>query len=303
MIKIREKITPFTHEIGSTVWVPYTDCFVRVYPAKLFVGDRGIDLPVKGPVKKFTVLLNLEQGRVEVFGEGRDGFFQLNIFGENNRLVIRMVRGEKKEWTLPCETILPFPKEKLLLGSLKKLEWEKVASRFDLREWYPILFLMGQMGPKAPHPLDAAPAHLLGYLSSFLKAETGDVQFQGLDLRPLPVPLFSLYHAFFQSIRNRFIVADGKKIELLPKVVSPFDRGRMVGVHTDFGTLDMQWSGYKLKTCIFRCTQNAEIVLVSKLHKTCGVRLYLKQKRRLFVLDRPFELKAGSIYLLDKFES
>ena len=124
MLRIKEKLRPFSHLPGSRCWVPGTRIEVQAFPTKLIV--NGKEYPLPGPVEQFTLMQDFERHAVIVFSER----YRLYVWPNGS------VRKERPPIVL---------QERLFLGCTKKSDWEMVKRRMDMREIFPIWFQLGQM--------------------------------------------------------------------------------------------------------------------------------------------------------------
>ncbi|MBI3236764.1 MAG: hypothetical protein HYZ48_03560, partial [Chlamydiales bacterium] len=168
-ITIGQKLRPFSHRLGTKTLIPFTDSLVAIYPTRVVLqriadpaASVAIDWEIEGPMRSFTVELDLEKGGIWVFGSTPKGYIRYRIrhhaegicfFLERSPYPILYSIGkdsrswkEKEEWISPVpkgEDLLLFPSERLSLGSHKAQDAEAIFSRFDLKEILPILLRLG----------------------------------------------------------------------------------------------------------------------------------------------------------------
>lgn len=183
-LTIAERLRPFSHLPGTAFVVPGTSFSLEVFPAFIRVTDLSLTQPVvlaeisidvSGPVEGFTVILDLENGSLGVFGTSADGYFRYSVRGvENGKGIVvavekspangvlfhsqglwvshnpssiqpggKIVFSERvMEDVVPCQfTGL----ERLSLGSHKLQDWELVRRRLSFTEIFPLWFRAGQM--------------------------------------------------------------------------------------------------------------------------------------------------------------
>ncbi len=170
-IKVVKKNQLFTHLKGKSFPIAFSSWSVCVYPCRLVFEDllsntrQTLDLFLKGPIKNFTVLQNLEKNRIEVFGISEEGYFKYFIFSEKRRIVLQMIKTPKtgisyqladKNEKLSAKEEISFPialhtfaesDEKLSFGIHKQQQMEKITEREDLLEILPIWFALAQKMP------------------------------------------------------------------------------------------------------------------------------------------------------------
>ena len=186
-ITIAERLRPFSHLPGTAFVVPGTCLSLEIFPAFSRVTDLTLALPVvlaeisveiNGPVDDFTVIQDLENGSLRVFGTSSDGYFRYSVRGIENGKGIE-VTVEKSPlngilfhsqglWvshnpsSIPpggkiyfaeteIEEATPFQiagLERLSLGSHKLQDWELVRRRLSFTEIFPLWFRLGQMVPQ-----------------------------------------------------------------------------------------------------------------------------------------------------------
>src|SRR3989344_6077351 len=143
MISIALRLRPFSHRPGTTVVIPKTPWQVQVFPTLLrfthLISFETFEknLDIQGPMLDFTVELDLEKCCVRFFGHAAKGYHQL-VFTEKD---------------VPSSLLLQESKERLSLGMHKRLDWELVCRRRDLKEIFPVWFRLGQLVPfvETPH--------------------------------------------------------------------------------------------------------------------------------------------------------
>lgn len=245
-MKIAAPYRPFSHEPGIRLVLPYTHHFVTAYPTRLEVGSEVIAFPWTGPVKGFTTELDLEHGRIEGWGEAREGYFRYRLEGAGDQWDLTFIRGlgagEKKPLSFTRA-----PLEKLSLGSHKKQEWEGVQKRSDPVEYFPFWYALGQQVRGVDLSLTFADLQLLwkGCFEGLLAPRKQDTQYQGI-MDGVEFEPFAILQGGYRSIRSLF-VQEGDEISLLPQLPPEFHAGRLLNVKTKFGHFDLEWSKKSLK--------------------------------------------------------
>ena len=298
-IQIGLKLRPFSHRPGIICLIPFTTWEVQVFPALLkfrnLAGKETKDVPLKveGPVKGFTVMLNLEKARVEVFGRGQKGYFRKFI--------------TPKEYSFLKETPLPPSSERLSLGIHKKQDWDLIQRRSDMAEIFPFWLRLSQLIPEKPLPKKTVGTmHLLDDLSLLFQ-----VGFQGI-LSPRLIdenhlglikeetttasPL-ALLHAGANEIRKLFCQEEGNTLHILPNLPKELHAGRYITP-----SYSIEWSKKQIKKIIIDPKETKIIYLNLRKVKTYRLRKSLRQRGEQRKRDMPIELKRGQRLYLDRFQ-
>lgn len=170
MIRIAERLHPFSHQPGVSFLLPGTDCKVRVYPTRLHFTsphtDLIVDLDLLGPVDGFTAELNLEENCLKVWGKTTLGFIRFHILCKEDGIWLFLQKAPQEEMHFICGGIKTQLKkgesahliqenwgktipnsERLSLGVTKAQQWEKMKQRQELTELLPLWVRMGQRVP------------------------------------------------------------------------------------------------------------------------------------------------------------
>ena len=270
-IEIKEKITPYSHQSGVECLVPLSDWVVQVYPALLKVGGLEFPLAVTGPEKEFTVQMDLEKDCVWVWGISKEGHFRLKLTASEYGLSLMVDRSpkggisiggkllERKESILLAKGGQFSPKkacERFSLGNWKAQDWDLVRRRADFSEIAPLLFLLGQKLPKSESTLLTHTEHFfLAALSGICAPKPQDAIHQGLS--PFTGEPISLIQSAYQTIRSYLI--DGESI--LPKLPNNWDAGKVIGLQTKFGTVDLEWTKGHIRRMVLVSSDSGSIAL------------------------------------------
>jgi hypothetical protein len=276
MLKITEKLRPFSHQPGTSCLIPGSSWILSAFPAMLSV--QGIDYPVclTGPVREFTVQMDLERDCVWIWGIAKEGHFRFKLFADEIGLALlvdrcsesglgigthKLKRKEKILLLSGGNVRLPKKIERLSLGNWKAQDWDLVRRRNEPREWVPILFALSQ---KVPLTGDAngGPLDLLDKLAEFFPAAfTGilvphliDPLHQGLfpdDGHGDPLALLTLS---YKKIRSALIQDE----QILPALPSDWDCGRVLGLQTQYGPLDLEWTKGAIRQMILHAEKSAK---------------------------------------------
>jgi len=300
-IKIATKLRPFSHQPGTCCLIPYTTWEVRVFPTKLFFRDlsngktqeRSVDQV--GPIKGFTVVDDLERGRVEIFGRAKGGYFRTFITAESYPFL--------KKFDLPVD------EKRLSLGCHKKQDWELIQRRSEMAEIFPFWVRLAQLIPQMPFPsigtagLIAEGKLDLAFQAAFqgvLCPRLRDENYLGIipDLKiPSDVSPLGILHEGARQIERLFFYEEGEELHLLPNLPKELHAGRFIHLSTEAGdSIDLEWSKKQLKKVVIRAKQTR------KIH------LRLQSKIRRFRVSKnphksgePIQLQAGETLYLDRF--
>lgn len=304
-IQITQKLRPFSHQPGTCCLIPFTTWEVQIFPAKLQfrnlagAGKEEKNLPIFGPVKNFTALLDLEKGRVEVFGHGKKGYFRYFISPKE----YPFLKGEK----------LPLSKKRLFFGVHKKQDWDAIHSRSQMGEVFPFWVRLAALIPAKPF----ASVGTGNLLEQGLLEETFQAGFQGIlsprledenHLGLVPEEKTSkspigLIHEGAKQIEELFFLDDQNSWHFLPSLPKELHSGRFVFVDTKEGDLvHFEWSKKELKKVIIDPvkTRSIKLSLQSRL-KSFRVRKSLRQKGERMSRASSLDLVKGQRIYLDRF--
>lgn len=327
MIRIAQKLSPFSHSCGIKCLVPYSHYVAEVFPSLFRLYDlssQGISLvkeehfAIKGPLKEFTVFCDLERGCVSVKSEQ----FCYHILPSGE-----VVHGKKSG------LVSSLHKERLSLGSHKKQEWGAMRKRCDFVELFPLWHALGRDLKLPEIPLEVGgmfslleecrktleqkhPERTLIYFKKlFLAAFEGmcvprliDHEHQGIvqEEGGSHSPLYLLKRSA-EMIRSLFVRVEEKTILLLPHLPPEFFAGRFVHVAVlPFGELDLEWSKKTVRQMVFASTYEGvlDFDFGSSL-KSFRLRKDVRDRgERQEICDCRAKLvmKKGVRYYLDRFE-
>lgn len=322
LITIAQKLRPFSHEPGARCFIPGTSYVVEAFPALLrlreFEGNVIKEFPIlmQGPLKQFTVMQDLVRGCVTVFSEQ----YRFHIL-PNLEIV------DSKHPHLPPLV----HQEWLSLGSHKQLDVNLIRRRGDFQALFPLWFKLGALlklparggddqgmfsllaacraARDSHHPEMIIPAFeklMLAGFEAFLIPRAQDVQMQGLLPLKAPLSADSPLHLLTEGarlIRSLFIRAVGPEISLLPNLPPEFFAGRMTGLVTSFGTLDLEWTKKTIRQLHFHAYTDGELLMhFPPSMVTCRLRIHPLDKGRPFKCGDSLAIKSESIYLWDRFQ-
>jgi hypothetical protein len=173
---IAQRFHPFSHRPGNPCLLPLSTWKAIIYPTRLFfqhIDDPSkaftLDLALQGPVKGFTIAVDLERGRIRVFGTTPKGYFSyaisrssegilftfekvplafLDCMSSSDKISRRLSNQETLLIRVPPEAAsAAIPATRLSLGMHKSQDWDLVLRRFDLKEMLPFLMRFGATLP------------------------------------------------------------------------------------------------------------------------------------------------------------
>src|SRR5579862_7562439 len=101
-IDIAQRLRPFSHTPGTSSLIPKTSYAATVFPGRLELvcleskKHIEITLPDLGPLKEFTLLLDLEKEHLVVFGSSSAGYVRYILYRQDNSLVLYFDRLPKE---------------------------------------------------------------------------------------------------------------------------------------------------------------------------------------------------------------
>lgn len=193
-ITIAERLRPFSHLPGTQLMLPGTPYLFQIYPSFVVIFDLSGAYPrkiyelipeIKGPVEKFTVMLDLEKFCLFVWGHSCEGYFRYRIHATADfhwYITMESIPSDGMRWNTPKNMLWVKKKEtsdwillkekvfskdiiaveplkemdacipiktmsRLSLGNNKTQDWEMVRRRLDLTEILPVWLRLGQTVP------------------------------------------------------------------------------------------------------------------------------------------------------------
>lgn len=323
MIRIAERLHPFSHVPGMACLIPGTSKYVEAFPALIRIRDlsgailKEVELEVEDPLKGFTVMQDLERGCVTVWSET----YHFHLLPPSGEIVFRKHPGTRSS----------ISQERLGLGCHKKQEWEGIKRRLDFREIFPIWLRLGSFYSLPPrpgpdtgmfalvkkcrdaifhhHPEFIIPAFKRLFLAGFkqlLMPRLQDDDFQGIlttSEESQDSPLYLLAEGS-QLIRSLFIASSGNEVFILPNLPPECFAGRMTQVNClPYGEIDFEWTKKMIRKVVFRSLADGEI----NFHFHSSIKNFRLRRSRQDLGVRlscgePVEIKSGSYYVLDQFQ-
>jgi hypothetical protein len=314
-VKIAGKLHPFSHAKEVTCLIPGSPHIVRIYPTLLRYQDKEIRLPIAGPVKNFTVVLDLERECIVVFGHAANGFKRYCISYRSGEMVVDF------------DKIPPVPvikRERLSLGNHRLQDWARVIERHDFSEIFPAWLRLSELSPevvekeayllKQIHEAKSdknrileAFSHLFhAHFTGILTPRLRDEEYQGLipesENLPEGCPLFILKQGA-KLIRSLFI-EDAEKLALLPALPREFHAGRFIDIRLKSGdVLHMEWSAKQLRRVVWHpASDQVRALQLQSCLRSFRLRTCMKDKGVQVDADTSLHLKAGQVLYLDRFQ-
>lgn len=304
-----ERWRPFSHRPGTRCWIPYSEWVVEIFPAMLQVGDHSFPLHLTGPVKEFTVQLDLEKDCVWVWGIAKEGHYRFSLRAEGGSLVLLVDRAPKEGLQiggalLKSKESLPLTKgpsfrlepslERLSLGSWKAQEVE----RMDLCLIAPILFLIGQKVAAEALPLDVPLEHfVLTSLSGLFVPHDGDPLHQGVAPPTKQTTPFALLKGAYLLIRSFLLAESSDELQILPRLPADWETGKVFHLQAEKGEIDFEWSQGSPHRLYFRPTQSGEVCFSFP----SNIRTFRCGSKRL-ENRTPLKVEKGCSIVLDRFQ-
>lgn len=224
--------------------------------------------------------------------------------------------------------------ELLSLGMHKKLDYELLKRRADLKELLPLWFRLGQIIPQKSFVAIGTLLLLKALEKAVKDKQKNEVKtllsrifktgFEGLFLPRL----FDDQHqglvgnkADFDKTANKkvsevssVLLSEGAKLiralffqedkglwKILP--VSTFFAGRFINLKTDLGILQIEWTKKLLKKMILKADKKGELKLsLQRELSTFRLRTSLKEKGKVFDKSDTLKVEAGKLYFFDHFQ-
>lgn len=272
---------------------------MQVYPTRIeFIGLGSVPLPLKWPLKHFTVELDLERGRSALFGEAGQGYFRIPIELVREASCIRV-----GEYSLPMQSIPSalVPQERLSFGCHKASDWDKMRARADLREWLPHWHRVGQwVGGIRSSSNEACSYERLqelfeGNFSDYFVHDSTRWNLLGMDAKN---SISGSPHIEGAALIRALLIQDeADSMKLLPSLPTDFVAGRYLNARCNWGTVDFEWTKGFMRRVVLRAEKSAVLTVVfPKGVKHCRVR------GAPFQNSGKLELESGQTYYFDKFE-
>ena len=327
MIKIADRFRPFSHTPGAMCMVPGSNWALEAHPTEFrFVCGESeffLNLGLTGPVEGFTLEQDLERNVARVFGKAKEGYYHFQIGQFGDALVIRLSRGKSIPYTFAGKTgvfergaqleIASEPVlcqdhvERLSLGMNKKLDWDLVVRRGDLREILPVLFFLGQKTSinKVNFSIQDLELFVKNQFYSILVPSKVGGQRLGLKLQEIAphISNVEILNQAYQAIRALFIQEENGQISILPALPKEFVFGRALSLKTSRAIFDLEWSKRKLFKVKITGIQSGILPIVwPKDIDAFRFRHSPQKKGKMVTVADEILISPGETIYLDKFQ-
>lgn len=337
-IQIKNTHKPFSHLPGACCPILQTPFILQAYPTKLriFDADRLIasfDIALTGPVDKFTLLLDFARQKAVVYGFAQEGYFRLEIYREEQNLVLDPVKFPK---TLATKKILWTGFDQAIIKSLpsislgchKNQNVERIRARSQIEEFIPFWLQLGYLLPikdqnvpttgnfflleKLQHILESGDTLRIepllqtllqcGFTSIFTPKVSDDL-FLGIipeaySKAPEAHPLL-LLKVLSKMLIGLFFEEKESTITFLPNLPPALHSGRIKGLMSEKGDLfDLEWSKKTLKKLIIWPRSSHRLAIIVPGRTQCRL-----QKEHEHRLDQMLSLQVGEKLFIDRFTS
>lgn len=350
-IQIAQRFTPFSHQPGIFCLLPGTSLRLQIFPAYLCIDDLAESQPrriaqyalnVRGLVRDFTVLQDLEKGKVRVWGHAVDGYFCYSCQLYQGRVMCKVEKapsGYFNDWPLHVplnKTHTPDRLERLSLGCHKGQEWELMQGRLLMEEIFPLWMRAGEWVPSFPVSIGGAfalledckaavlacrpekiiPAFQRLYSIGFngmLSPTLFDEKHQGLNLPCLIDPKASplaLLREGASLIRSLFIQSkqDEHLLRILAALPPEFHSGRLTdALCPGLGVCSIEWSKKRIRRLIMHTDRLENGKQRVAIHfQNCVKSFRLRQGNNdrgcRMLTDQLLQLEPNQHYFIDNFQ-
>ncbi len=349
-IEIAERLKPYSHSPGTCCFLPHTSFLLRIFPARLGVYDAGsatsrlvgeITGDIKGPVKDFTVSLDLEKENIFVWGCTQDGYYRYRIAALPEEKIGIFFEKKAGEWKSNTAIISLTEKKvirshdltiktRLSLGNHKAQDADAIRRRADMIEIFPLWHRLGMLVSSVAYHEEGTAALLKNckevieqkypekilaefhrlFLAGFegiLSPRLQDMEYQGLAIEAVKnnssSPLILLQEGA-KLIESLFITRGQALLEILPHLPLEFHSGRMIYLSiAPWGSIDLEWTKKLIRRVVLRAEHTGELVLkFQKPLKSFRLRILPSEKGIEVPCGSPISIEKGSTYLLDNFQ-
>ena len=288
-IQIAERLKPFTHVPGEFCLLPRTTYRCKIFPAFIKIENLvtmapeyilELQLNIKGPVRDFTVVQDLEKGSIQVWGHAQQGYFRYSLYPHLkspsqaalflhiekspsegiyfNEILCRtgdilalsknqVKKSESDALPAPSEHLSVLFPERLSLGNHKAQDWTLVHRRQDLGEIMPIWLKLGESIPYALSSLQRlGTAALLETCHELILREDRLAVLQGFN---------NLFLVGFEGVLSPRLLDTQHQGFSLPPVMNT----------SDLSPLVLLYEGARLIRSLFVQSRDKEIVILPVL--------------------------------------
>lgn len=331
-IKIAERLRPFSHVSGTYCLLPGSHLRFQIFFAHIRVHLltsaepqelQEFSVPIKGPVKDFTVQLDLEKACIHVWGKSAEGYFRYRIIAKDHSFFIKVEKG-LTHWFPNVEhseqTLMSVGIDRLSLGNHKSQDWDMVRRRGDLTEILPAWLRLGQFIQPSSESIDEQAASLLKSCMTCTKENASeafqnlfyagfegilsprlvDSQYQGFQypIAPSNASAIILLTEGAKAIRSLFFRMVDNEFFILPRLPPQFHCGRFLHVDCGgLGLLDMEWSKKLIRRLVFHAQKNTRL----NFHFSREISSF-RLNGENYPVDQSIEVEKDQIYVFDRFQ-
>ena len=313
MIKIREDYKVMTHLPGKESVIPMSKAWMKAFPCaiELFTEEESVSLELSvSEVKDFTHLLEIEKGRVEVFGKAKQGYFHLFFYAEDGQIFVKLNRGKSLTFKIGDKDHVLQKGDKLALLKTETkpaiLHKEKVSfgcSRKPLIEnnidLETKLFLLTQQMIEED-VVELGSETVKALLVDLFAPKKEDRDHKGLDLGSKEFDRFALFSTYRKQLRDSIFFEDGDEITFLKKGVKLPIAGRCTGLRADGFNMDLLWRKGKVQSAVIYPSKDCKKTLnFPEGPKKYRVKEALNERGDYVDGDSVLELKANQKVFID----
>lgn len=349
-IVITERLRPFSHRAGTSVLLPGSAVHVQVFPARIQLESlegavpqplETLSLPIRGPVKEFTVFVDQEKACLEVRGRGVKGFFHYRLQSCEGYIQLHVLKGAEElkaldGWTLEqgvCLSLREKTYKRLSLGSHRKQELERLWASSDYKTLLPLLVRAADQLPSLPdqgalgggfdpllerckHAREYSHDSIMDCLNAFLLAafqgtfcpQVLDRKHQGIIEAPQPPIQLSSLHLLREGakfIHSLFLQEKTEGLYVLPALPPELPCGRYIDIdELKWGTVSIEWTKKAIRRLILRVEEDVQLPLIfSKGVSSFRIRSHKTDSGSRCKVGKELRLERGCCYWLDRFES
>lgn len=294
-ITVFETCKPFSHQPGIRCLLPGKRDVVQAFPAK--INEEVI--PVRTPMKEWTVSQNLQQGHVCIRGVDQEGC-----------------------WTRELAGKAPLRKAKLSFGVHKAQQMERVIERAAPEEFLPFWFALANFYPEFEGEIPAESllddlqrsdrtrlyrawsqlfrAGFEGWMIPRLK----DTDYHGFDKDPVSgTDPFVLVTAGVRLLQQMLVDdTTAGVLAILPKLPPELHCGRLIDLALPkIGVLSIEWSKKEIKKVILTPSHSQELqIRFAKQFGSCRVNDGSSTSRQ--TMEKPLKIEKGNVIYFDQFQ-
>lgn len=342
----------FTHQPGSKIFLAGSSYVIQPFPTALRIFACQFDdvrcikevlFPQFGPISGWTVFIDSMHHLVTVEGRGGSGFIRYRIETREEGIYFHPTSGpmrvvmngvesdvEKAERMLLVEArcSLPhFPTPRLLLGSNKALNLDRIRVSSSIEEVLPLWYQLYEGAPasslepsstlfgaivEAVQKKDCANLPSLFEVffrtafDGFFVPKRKDDYFLGYPSPLLPddLSLADVNSRVCGLIRSLFLREEGGIINILPALPKAFVAGRLLReTLASSHLISIEWRKGEVRRILLHAHHDDTVILNAKASSASLLSLHGKVHKRMVTIGEGIEVEENKEYLLDNFSS